>query len=165
MQEPAPQMADPLTGFAMSIGIAFGNVALMVLSIVIAAPALASMTLLWAGQRWPSFGTSLIANCLAGAGLTIAIGWLIAIALGLLSGVVDLNGIYGAMPLVALALMALMLVLQWPARASFLRARLAGVMCAILTLVAWVAVYNLRAGGLALGGAVRHKPPFERRGR
>lgn len=145
LQEPAAQAVSPLTGLAMGIGHALGSVAVVLLSILIAAPALASMTLLLAGQRWPSLGNSLIANSLGGVALTVAISWLIVVVLGLLSRIIDFSSIYSVMPLAALALMALMLSLQWRARASFSRARLAGAVCAVLTPIAWIAIYNGQA--------------------
>jgi hypothetical protein len=144
-QEPAAQAVSPLTGLAQGIGNAVGNAVVMFLSILIAAPALASMALLWAGQRWPSFGNSVLANCIGGVTLTIAIGWLIVQVMRVLSGVIDFSGTYQLMPLVGLALLALMAVLQWRARATFSRARLGGIVCALLTPVAWILLYNATA--------------------
>jgi hypothetical protein len=141
-QEPAAQSVNPLAGFAMGLGQAIGSAVVLFLGILIAAPALASMTLLWAGQRWPSYGNSVIANCIGGVVLTIAIAWLILAVMGLLSGLVDFGSLYSVMPLTGLALVALMIVLQWRARATFSRARLAGISCAVLTPVAWILIYN-----------------------
>lgn len=141
-QEPAAQTVSPLTGLAMGIGSAVAKAAVMALSILIAAPALASMALLWAGQRWPSLGNSVIANGIGGIVLTIAFSWLVVTAMGLIGGIVDLGGLASLMPLISLALMALMFVLQWRARATVSRARVVGVVCALLTPIAWMLVYN-----------------------
>lgn len=141
-QEPAAQTVSPLAGFAMSIGQAIGSAVVLFLGTLIAAPALASMTLLWAGQRWPSFGNALIANSIGGVVLTIAIAWAMVALLGLLNVIVDFGALYKVMPLAGLALMALMAVLQWRARSTFSRARLAGILCAVLTPVAWIVIYN-----------------------
>jgi hypothetical protein len=97
------------------------------------------MTLLWAGQRWPSFGNSVIANGIGAIVLTIAVAWLMMAAL---IGVGDLGSLHSLMPLAGLALVALMVILQWRARATFSRARLAGILCAVATPVAWV-LYNM----------------------
>jgi hypothetical protein len=142
-QEPATQTVNPFTGFAMGLGQAIGKAVVLFLGVLIAAPALASITLLWAGKRWPSFGNSVIANCIGGIVLTIAIAWLILVALGLLSGIVDVGAFYSGTPLAGLVLMVLMVVLQWRARATFSRARLAGILCAVLTPVAWIVIYNV----------------------
>jgi len=141
-QEPAAQSVDIATGFAMGIGYAVGSAIALALSILIAAPALASLTLLWAGQRWPSFGASILGNCIGGIVLTVLIAWLIFAVMGFLNSVIDFNGVYRFMPLAALGLVAVMLFVQWRARATFSRARLAGILCAMLTPVAWILIYN-----------------------
>jgi hypothetical protein len=62
--------------------------------------------------------------------------------LGLFNGIIDFGALYGVTPLAGLGLMALMAVLQWRARATFSRARLAGILCALLTPLAWILIYN-----------------------
>ena len=72
------QNLGPFTGLVQGIAAAFGNamakVAVLLLSLLVAPPMIASTLLLWAGLRWPSFGRSIIANCIAGVVVTVLVG-------------------------------------------------------------------------------------------
>ena len=134
LQEPTPQTVDIGTGIAMAFGKALGKVFVFGMSILASAPAIATMLLLFAGTRWPSFGRSIIANAIGGVVLTALV------ALGLLFGVAPINNalggydtFYSVMFLTAVALIVIALALQIRARVSFSWARAVGIATAILT--------------------------------
>jgi hypothetical protein len=108
------------------------KVALLVLPVAVAAPALASIVLLWAGERWPGVGRSILDNAVGGVVLTLALGAALLVPLFFL--IEPLGGydtFYFAVPLIAAAVALLALLLQIRARASFSTARAVGIVCAI----------------------------------
>lgn len=140
-QDPSAQTVNPLAGFAMGLGTAIGNVALIILFVLIASPALAAMVLLWAGARWPSFGQSIIGNCIAAVVLTALFGMVLGSGAGMIGSNVSANHpFFGALPLAGIGLVVLSLFLQFRARASFSRARAAGIVCAVLTPIVFVLI-------------------------
>ncbi len=68
-QEPA-QSVDIGTGFAAALGHAVGKAMAVALAVLASAPAIASMALLFVGTRWPSLGSSIIANAIGGVVFT-----------------------------------------------------------------------------------------------
>ncbi len=140
-QDPGAPTVNPLTGFAMALGTAIGNVALIVLSVLVASPAVATMVLLWAGTRWPSFGQSIIGNCVAAIVLTAVFGMVLGSGAGAIGSNLEASHpFFGALPIVAIGLVVLGLFLQFRARASFSRARAAGIASAVLTPIVFILI-------------------------
>jgi hypothetical protein len=133
-QDPVSQALNGFFGaLATGIGEAMAKLVVMLLSALVAAPAIASMLLLWAGLRWPSFGRSIVANCVAGVVVTGLVGGVVIGLLKLLTDhAVEVDAYYFAFPFAAAAIVIAALVLQIRERATFSRPRAAGIACAVL---------------------------------
>lgn len=139
MQSTSPP-ANFIDAFANGLGQALAPgleaVAYLLLGVMIASPALASIALLWLEPRVGVLRRQKIANGIAGVLLTIASAYLIAWGMFALSGTIATRWI---LPF-AVSLAALALGLQWMARKSFTGPRATGVACAVLTPLTLVAL-------------------------
>lgn len=137
MQSTSPP-ANFIDAFANGLGQALAPgleaVAYLILGVMIASPALASIALLWLEPHVGVLRRLKIANGIAGVLLTILSAYLIAWGMFALSVTTQ-----WILPF-AVILAALALGLQWTARMSFTGARATGVACAVLTPLTLVAL-------------------------
>lgn len=108
------------------------RIQLLFRTMIVSAPAIASMILLWAGLRWPAFGRSPRWNMIAAIPLAIASSLVVPFLVSTLGDVEtsrDMHlGLYASYGLVAVAL-----AVQLVARGSFSLGRAAGIAVAAMT--------------------------------
>ncbi len=131
---------DVVTGFFNGLGNAIGEalkgLAVLVMSAMAAAPAVASVIQLHWAQRWQRLRSSLLLSVIVGAVLTIVSVYALVIAFALPDGdLYDINEIYEVFPFGAALLLLWSLWVQLDNRATFDRYRAAGIAGGIGTMV------------------------------
>jgi ketosteroid isomerase-like protein len=130
-------------GLAAALSRALDPLVHIILGVLVAAPAVASMVLLWAGARWSWLARSLWGNAVLGVLLTFAAGWVVGAVFSVASNeIVSVHDNYQLFPFVGLFILLIAVWLQIRARATFSRARAAGLVTAVLTPIVLIALQS-----------------------